>query len=109
MLSNKIIDRLESCSRGESPRPVFVNSVCAFRRKFGECSHEFPEPAKFALNVRTRTWPGKTVRTIKSFLLTIDCIRVSRNSQRTGNESRFRSAFSTSQWLPAHIWRQNLL
>jgi hypothetical protein len=34
-------------------------------------------------------------------LLTIDCIRVFRNSQLTGNESRFRSAFSTSQWLPA--------
>jgi hypothetical protein len=40
----------------------FVNSVLIIRRKWcAECSNVFPEPAKFALSIRTQARPGSVV------------------------------------------------
>jgi len=58
----------------------FVNSVLIIRRKWcAECSNVFPEPAKFALSIRTQARPGRAVRTFGSFLLTSIAPGITRN------------------------------
>src|ERR1700730_15007877 len=62
---------MESRSKSESPRTVFVNSVLIIQRKFcAECSNAFPEPVNFTLNIWTQARPGRTVQTFRPFLLT---------------------------------------
>ncbi len=74
----------------------FVNSVLIIRRKWcAECSNVFPEPAKFALSIRTQARPGRAVRTFGSFLLTSIAPGITRNgSWSTAKDG----GFSTNQW-----------